>query len=544
MPDITCAFPYNQKYPYILFFVQNSLTTAKDVQRVSSIIKIASKAGYTGMVLSARLDQMDLISTAQKNNLVKINRLCQNYNIDLIPCIFSAGYGASILAHNPNLAAGIPVKNIKFKIKNNIAQPIPVSSLVNNNGGFEQYNSNIAENFLFHDKPGKISFIDKTIFHKGAASLRLENFSMHKNGNARVCQEISVKPFSTYNLSCWIKSEGLQPFSKFKIQIYTMDGKYLTSISPLKKADSNWKKISLAFNSMQYSSLRFYIGIWEGFSGKFWLDDIEVREQPGLCNILRRPGTPILVISSKNGRVYKEGRDFEPVVDKKLNYKLDHPGPVIKFKPSAKIKNKEQIQVSYYQGVSMNHDQTAICMSEPEVYQIWNEQIRLLDTLLTPGFYFLSMDEIRQGGACQACKKQNLSMAEILGNCITRQHHIIKNINPRAKIFIWSDMLDPNHNARNNYDMVTGDFSGSWRYIPKDIIIVCWYYQKREQSLRHFTENGFKILAAAYYDKNSLETTRQWLKTIKNHNNSVGIMYTTWKSQYNLLTDFGHLANE
>ena len=105
-------------------------------------------------------------------------------------------------------------------------------------------------------------------------------------------------------------------------------------------------------------------------------------------------------------------------------------------------------------------------------------------------------------------------------------------------------MLDPNHNARNNYDMVTGDFSGSWRYIPKDIIIVCWYYQKREQSLEHFSKNGFKVLAAAYYDKNSLETTRQWLKTIKKHDNTLGIMYTTWKNQYNLLTNFGHLANE
>ena len=496
------------------------------------------------MVLSAGLDQLDLISTSKKNNLVKINKLCQNYNIDLIPCIFSAGYGASILAHNPNLAAGIPVKNVKFKVSGGIALPIQDFQLVNTNKGFEKYNSDIAENFLFHDKPGKISFIDKIIFHTGAVSLRLENFSLHKNGNARVCQEISVKPFSTYNLSCRLKSEGLQPFSKFKIQIYTMDGKYLTSISPLKKSDSKWEKISLNFNSMQYSRLRFYIGIWEGISGKFWLDDIEVRLQPGLSNILRRPGTPISVINSKTGIIYQEGRDFEPVIDKKLNYRLDHLGPVIKFKASAKIKDGEQIQVSYYQGIRMNHDQVSICMSEPEVYQIWNKQILLLDKLLNPRFYFLSMDEIRQGGACPACKKQNLSMAAILGNCITRQYNIIKNVNPLAKIFIWSDMLDPNHNARNNYDMVTGDFSGSWRYIPKDIIIVCWYYQKREQSLEHFSKNGFKVLAAAYYDKNSLETTRQWLKTIKKHDNTLGIMYTTWKKQYNLLTNFGHLANE
>jgi hypothetical protein len=42
-------------------------------------------------------------------------------------------------------------------------------------------------------------------------------------------------------------------------------------------------------------------------------------------------------------------------------------------------------------------------------------------------------------------------MAEILGDCITRQRAIFKAIDPEIEVMIWSDMLDPSHNARDNY---------------------------------------------------------------------------------------------
>ena len=47
------------------------------------------------------------------------------------------------------------------------------------------------------------------------------------------------------------------------------------------------------------------------------------------------------------------------------------------------------------------------------------------------------------GGSCEACKARKMSMAQILGDCITRQFQIIRGVNPQAEIFIWSDMLDP-----------------------------------------------------------------------------------------------------
>jgi len=46
---------------------------------------------------------------------------------------------------------------------------------------------------------------------------------------------------------------------------------------------------------------------------------------------------------------------------------------------------------------------------------------------------------------------RRLSMAEILGQCVTRLHDIFKRIDPDIEVIIWSDMLDPVHNAHNNY---------------------------------------------------------------------------------------------
>ena len=115
-------------------------------------------------------------------------------------------------------------------------------------------------------------------------------------------------------------------------------------------------------------------------------------------------------------------------------------------------------------------------------------------------------------------------------------------MNPEAEIFIWSDMLDTNHNARDKYYLVDGDFSGSWKYVPKDLVIVCWYYRKRSESLKFFSSLGFKTLAGAYYDGDSLDNPKGWLKVLGRTPKACGIMYTTWRNKYELLAPFGDLV--
>ncbi len=80
---------------------------------------------------------------------------------------------------------------------------------------------------------------------------------------------------------------------------------------------------------------------------------------------------------------------------------------------------------------------------------------------LAPKKYFLSMDEVRIGGFCQTCRGRHLSMAQILGDCVTRPYRMIHAANPTAEVYSWSDMFDPNHNAREKYYLV-GIMYTSW----------------------------------------------------------------------------------
>ena len=183
-------------------------------------------------------------------------------------------------------------------------------------------------------------------------------------------------------------------------------------------------------------------------------------------------------------------------------------------------------------------------MSEPEVYEIWRKEAQLIHKYLQPKKYLVSMDEVRAGGSCAACKARNITMAEIFGDCISKQEAILREVNPKAEILVWSDMLDPNHNAHGDYYLVEGDFTGSWKYVPKDLIIVCWYYAKRDASLKFFSELGFRTLAGAYYDGDTLDNPRGWLESLGGTPGAIGIMYTTWQNKYELLGPFGDLVSK
>lgn len=538
---ITIAAPCPaQEYPCRWVFVSSSLRTDRDVADIERIVRTGSEHGLNGMVLSAGLDRLDQQSPAFLERLAKVKEFCQSQGVQIIPNIFSAGYGGSVLAYNRNLAAGIPVTEAPFLVKGGAASLNPGQPVHVANSGFEQYQGNQFQGYRFHDKPGEVSFVDSTVAHSGKASLRFENFGRFEHGHARVMQEVEVQPQRCYRLSCWVKTEALEPKGAFRIQVLTQNSRNLAPYDPGVASTSDWRKIVMGFNSLEYRKVNIYAGVWGGKTGRFWIDDLEV-EEVGLLNVLRRPGTPVTVRSDATGALYEEGRDFAPIQDEKLNFRFDHEPPKIKLLPGGRIKDGERLKVSYYHGMGVNRGQVSACMSEPEVYEIWQKQAELMHKYLAPSQYLLSMDEIRAGGSCEACRRRNLSMAQILGDCITRQVNILRQANPKAEVLIWSDMLDPNHNAHGNYYLVEGDYTGSWQYVPKDLTIVCWYYEKRKESLAFFSSHGFRTLAGAYYDGDTLDNPRGWLDVLDKTPQAVGIMYTTWQNKYQLLAPFGDL---
>ena len=529
-------------YPDRWVYVSRNLTRDQHVSDIRQIAQTASRHGLNGMLLAGGLEGVGRWPADRLDRLETVKTICAQSRIEIIPIIWSVGYGSG-LGFDRNLAAGLPCEAVPFRVEDRVARLVSDPDLQFANPGFEEHHNNRMKGYRFHDKPGQVSFADTAVFRSGKASLRFENFGTGKHRHARVMQEVAVKPRRQYRVTCWAKTEALEPTKAFKIQVYGPK----RPIAPREFRISptmNWRRLSLAFNSLHYNKVRVYAGLWGGQSGKLWLDDFSIEEIP-LVDILRRPGTPARVTSEDGGIVYEEGRDYEPIVDDKFNLRRPREdNPVIRLTAGSRIQNGQRLLVNCYHGVAINRGQVSVCMSEPKLYEYWRQSAKAIKRRLNPDKWFLSMDEIRAGGSCAVCKERNMTMGEILGDCITRQVKIIREVNPRAKVYIWSDMLDHNHNAHGDYYLVDGDFTGSWEHVPKDLVIACWYFKKRRESMRFFSGLGFETLAGAYYDGDTLDNIKGWLDTINRTPKCRGIMYTTWRNKYKLLPGFGDLVSK
>ena len=399
--------------------------------------------------------------------------------------------------------------------------------------------------FEFAGEFGKHVFIDKEVVAEGKAALRFENLADGENPG-RLINKVKVSPDRIYRLKMMVKTEGINesdPFcsGNFRVQVKGGD-RQLTYIRPRVGPNTDWTEVTVGFNSRNYDEVEIQTGMWGAESGRFWLDGLSF-EEIGLVNLLRRPGTPLIVKGEKSGTVYEEGRDFDPVADPHLNFRFNHDGPPIQLTAGSRIKNNERLRVSYYHGVSVYASQVTACVSEPKVYEIWANIAREIHERIDPKYWFVSVDEVRAGGTCQACLDRGLTMGEIIGDCITRQEAIIRAVDPDAEIVIWSDMLDPNHNAReregNYYYHVDGSFTGSWNHVPKDLIIACWYHKMRKESFAHFSGLGMRTIACGYYDTDNISNDTTWVEAMDQTPGALGIMYTTWLNKYDLLDEFG-----
>jgi len=440
----TSALAGGKVYPLRSVYVSRGLRSEQEVEEIRGVVRTAAEHALNGMVLSAGLDRLDLQPPEYFQRLEAVKAACKQRGIEIVPIVFSAGYGGAVLAHDRNLAAGLPVRDALFVMKRGEARLVADPPVAIANGGFEEWAGGKLKGFRFHDKPGEVSFIDTRVFKEGRASLRFEGFGKFPHGHGRLCQEVAVSPRRCYRVSCWIRTEDFEPQRALRLHIYGPHGP-IASHDPGMHGTMAWRKVTFGFNSAEHQMVRIYAGCWKGQGGKFWLDDLRI-EEVGLVNVLRRPGAPVTVRGED--AVYEEGRDFARIEDPKLNFRFDHDGPAIKLLPGSRIQEGERLQVSYYHGMAIGRGQVSVCMSEPKLYDVWREQAKLIQRHLAPRHWLLSMDEIRMGGSCAACKASGKSMAEILGACVTRQFETIREANPQAEVAIWSDMLDPHHTSR------------------------------------------------------------------------------------------------
>ncbi|MFQ6042593.1 MAG: carbohydrate binding domain-containing protein [Candidatus Poribacteria bacterium] len=421
------------------------------------------------------------------------------------------------------------------------AVPVTSGENVVKNGDFEEYTGNRFAKYRNQVSPGKVSFVDTKVYYSGKTSIRFENLHLdYPYGRASVVQAVYLKPGFTYRLTCMVKTENLETPKRLRVKITTDHGGTTLGRADMRNFEptQDWKKIKIDFDVFTDEEIWLDIGSWKAKSGKFWLDDIQLRESGALTNIVRREGTPLSLESEDGTQEYIEGVDFLEIPNSR---NLKH----VTILPCSSIQGGQKLILSCYK-MSVFGKQKSLCMSNPKLYTYWESLAEKLHSIIGFKKAFLSMDEIRNGGGCYACQsrqKRGMTMAQILGDCVTKQYNIFKKIDKAIEVFIWSDMFDPNHNARDNFYNVVGDFTGSWQYVPKGLIMVCWSASLKEQSLPFFSEQGFRTFGSVNMDGGTLEDVKGWLNTLDKTKDAIGIMYTTWQGQYELLAPFGDLVS-
>ncbi|MFC1614513.1 hypothetical protein ACFL5K_04380 [Gemmatimonadota bacterium] len=536
----------NRPYPMRWFYLNSLLESDAAVDSVGKVVRLAAEHGLNGMLMFSKFDYISLQDDTWKARLVRVKQICDNAGVELVPRCLDMGYNdETILHHDPNLAEGLPVKDAIFEVQGGEAHLVPDPEGVIVNGSFELYGRDLPEAFEPSDPGyvGSVLFVDKGQASDGQVSLRVEIPRELPEETALLSTRVPVKPRRCYRLSCMVRSTEIRDGGDvFPLMVRSVDGHRLNYQIPKLQTDGEWFRVDLGFNSLDRDSVVISVTA-PAVSGTFWVDDLHL-EEVALVNVLRRSGAP-LVVRGEDGTVFEEGVDFAPVADSGLDFSFSHPGARIVITSGSRIREGQRLLVSFYHGTTIYHHQVVACMSEPEVYEIWAEQVCQINALIAPKKYFLSVDELRMAGSCNACRERGLTPAQLVTDCVKRQVEIVRAVNPRAELLIWSDMFDPYHNAdrRDRYYLASGDFYGSWESLPRDLIVACWHHGRRQQSLGHFTGLGFRTLACGYYDAKNLQRDRTWLEALNETPGAQGIMYTTWSNNYSLLSEFGDMVS-
>jgi hypothetical protein len=537
--------------------VQNNFQAAGNVERVNGILDRAQAAGYNGALVGdvkfGRLDDGSLIP-AYFTNLRAVLDHARALGMQVVPGTADFGYSESILWHDPNLAEGLPVRDATFVVRAGQLQPYEAAPLEIANGDFEDLpvSGDTFPGWAWQDKPGEVTFVDRSVRHSGRASLRMTDIGIGNapSGNGRIEQRLAVRPFQYYHVSVWVRTEA---FGGGEVRVLALGQNPTRTLQwndvPV-AATQDWTRFDVTFNTLTHDEVLFYLGVWGGTTGTIWWDDARI-EPAGFVNLVRRPGAPLALHSAADGQPLAEGVDVAAVEDPEMgrtpwpgSYDLWHDPPEVAVPEGSRLREGDLVLADYYHMATVYGSQVAASLTEPASLSVVHDQLASLQRVFGEAGAFsgwmLEYDEIRVHGWDQA-PVEGATPGQHLAAQFGQVYGAARGMATAAELFTWSDMFDPYHNAAvrtDPYYLVNGDWSGSWAGVPADVTIVNWNSNPdlRRQSAAFFAARGNRQILAGYYDAAPGSfRDRQWLADLEGLPGIDGVMYTQWSTGYDML---------
>jgi hypothetical protein len=251
-------------------------------------------------------------------------------------------------------------------------------------------------------------------------------------------------------------------------------------------------------------------------------------------------------VRTEDGRALVEGTDFDRVADPLLG-KSSRIGGFEEWHEPPRIRTQlpdgTRLRVSYFHALTFpDAGQMMMCFHEPRAREILQDQARRLHAIFRAKSYFMSFDEIRILNWDESCRSKNLDAGGLLASAAKELTAFLKELNPGGGIYVWNDMFDPFHNARDRYCLVRGNLAGSWEGLDPDVVIANWYFDRRDENLPFFSQRGHRTLIAGYYDKLPGRAD-DWLDSAARVKGVVGIMYTSWYDRFDDLETWAGFVN-
>lgn len=506
-----------------LYYPTNLLVDS-NIDRLEPIFRRAAKAGFSHVLLEdSKFANLQGMPREYFRNVDRVKRIAREVHLELVPGVFPIGWSNAMLFHDPNLAAGLPVRDQLFVVHDGEARIVadpPVALPPGNLADIKHW-----------------SWKDPTVSSDEGGA----RFSDLNGRPGRIVQVVKVSPFRQYRISVRIKTKNFHGTPEIKV----IGDRPLNYNGLHAKSTEDWKTHWTVFNSLDNHEVSIYFGTWDGGKGSLWFSDAHL-EEVGLLNVLRRPGAPVTVRrdtgsgETSEGKRLVEGTDFQPIADPHLGnnpypgeYDLYHQPPVI----HTRLPDGTRLRVSYYHPMIIYDGSVMIALSEPKTMALLREEAKGVHAAFGAKAYFMDFDEIRLFNWDAASERRHLDAGPLLGDTLQACTKILRDVNPGGKIYVWSDMFDPKHNAVKQYYLVNGSLLGSWNGLDRDVVVANWNFEHRDASLKFFTERGNPLLIAGYYDA-PLSNLRAWLDSAEKAPGASAVMYTTWANHYDDLEKF------
>lgn len=497
--------------PQLWFYYSTNLLVNANVRNLEHVWRKAAADGYSHVLLCdskfARLGTLSAVRGRYLAHLATVKALARQLHLTMVPDVFQVGYSNDLLSNDPSLAAGLPVRNVKFIVRGRVGR--------------------VWQNPAF-------GFSARPAWHDSNVRLDGNVATIHNNGgNSRMVFKLQVQPFHAYHIRVDIRTRRYT--GRPRIVVLARDNRSLQYQRMSVRPSQPWRRYDVVFDSLAHHYVNVYLGVWGPAKGLLELRHWHIAVA-GLVNVLSRPGAPTVV------QGYKAGIDYRPIQDPLLGttpyagqYTPWHKCPSIHFLKA--LPDGTVVRVSWYYPPIFYGDQVSIALGCPQTRALLRQEIRQVTAALHPRGYMMSFDEIRCMGWGQNGSRPHPSAGQMLSQSVGYCTGLLG----AAKGYIWSDMFDPYHNAHGHYYLVHGSLAGSWRGLSRKVVVMNWNFGRRNASLKFFATRGYRQIIAGYYDS-PLANLRLWMASAAGVHGLIGYMYTTWRGDYHKLRAFAQIV--